>query len=222
MAKVNSIRILVVDDHNLVREGIKSVLKSQKKYKVSIDEAEDGLDAVRKCSVHTYDLVLMDIKMPGMDGISATREIMKKRNYPVIGLTMHSEETFASKMLEAGARGYVLKNAGSEELVKAIARVLEGGLYFSNDISIKLIERIEREKLGRKPRLIKRDDDGILSRRENEILRMIADQHTNDEIAEKLNISKRTVDTHRRNIMVKLNVKNTAGLIRCAVEMHLL
>lgn len=215
-------KILIVDDHEMVREGVRLLLESLPQLNVSIDEASNGSEAIRKCNGRKYDIILMDIRMPGIDGIAATTEILKKSDAKIIGLTMHSEDVFAEKMLQAGARGYILKNAGSGELEKAITRVLQGGLYFSNEISNRLLEKREREKITRKPRMEKRSEYDLLSGREKEVLKMIADQHTNDEIASELNLSKRTVDSHRRNIMIKLNVKNTAGLIKLAIEMNLL
>ena len=216
------LRILIVDDHEMVREGVRLLLESLPQMQVSIDEASNGSEAIRKCNGRKYDIILMDIRMPGIDGITATTEILKKSDAKIIGLTMHSEEVFAEKMLAAGAKGYILKNAGSGELEKAINRVQQGGLYFSNEISNRLLEKREREKSTRKPRITKRHEYELLSQREKEVLKMIADQHTNDEIANELNLSKRTVDSHRRNIMMKLNVKNTAGLIKCAIEMNLI
>jgi DNA-binding NarL/FixJ family response regulator len=216
------IKILIVDDHELVREGVRLLLESLPHMQVSIDEASNGSEAIRKCNGRHYDVILMDIRMPGIDGITATAEILKKSDTKIVGLTMHAEEAFAEKMLQAGAKGYILKNAGSGELEKAINRVMQGGLYFSSDISNRLLERRERDKMTRKPRLEKRPEYALLSGREKEILKMIADQYTNDQIASELNLSKRTVDSHRRNIMMKLNVKNTAGLIKSAMEMNLL
>ena len=157
----------------------------------------------------------MDIDMGETNGIDATIEV--KKNYPdvnILALSMHGEHNYILKMLEAGATGYILKNAGKEEMLTAIISVASGNSYFSREVSSRLIEYLNKPQVN-----IKNTDKDIpLTNREIEILKLIAQEYSNSEIAEELFISVRTVDTHRRNLIEKLGVKNTAGLVRFAIR----
>jgi DNA-binding NarL/FixJ family response regulator len=219
---MTNLKILIVDDHKLVRVGIKYTLEtSNKKGCISkIDEASSGDEALQLASVNLYDVILMDINMPEKDGIETTKEIISKtKNSIVIALSMHDEEYQIKQMMNAGARGYLLKNTGPEILNAAIEQTIKGGLYFSNEVSIKLMQL---NNPSAKPIVTAKNQTGLqISKREKEILVLIADEKTNDEIAQILSLSKRTVDTHRQNILNKLNLKNTAGLIRYAVNNNL-
>jgi len=219
---MKEIKVLLVDDHKVVREGIKYVLNLQQKYRVTIDEAEDGEQAVVKAKVYSYDIIIMDIKMPDKDGIQATKEIIQlNKNAKILALTMFDEDYQILNMIKAGARGYIVKNASSEELNKAIYAVISGQKYYSSDVAIKLMGPYHDDLVERKPRR-KDTYKGILSKRELEILKLIASELTNEEIANKLILSKRTVDTHRQNMMSKLQVKNAAGLIKYAIQNNLI
>ncbi|MBI3133444.1 MAG: response regulator transcription factor [Bacteroidetes bacterium] len=220
---MKGLKILIADDHKLVRTGIRFTIESSnaKGTLAKFDEASNGYEALQLATVNEYDIILMDINMPEMDGIAATHEILKNTpNKNIIAISMHDEEYQVRKMIEAGARGYLLKNTGPEILNAAIQTVIRGGQYFSNEVAVKLMhiagKRESSEPLTRSSQKIP------LSKREQEILTMIANELTNEEIAEKLSLSKRTVDTHRQNMINKLQVKNTAGLIKYAIQNNLI
>jgi len=218
MSDDNKLKILLADDHKMVRAGMRQLLYSCEKINCDIDEAESGKDAVRKGGYRKYDIIFMDMKMPDMDGIEATTKILKLRKQNIVGLSMHSEIYFANGMLEAGARGYLLKNAGPEELTNAINTVLNGEIWISNEISLKIIRNLKNLIKNEKPLLSKRTIYDLLSRREKEILQMIVNDKTNDVICRELELSRRTVETHRKNIMNKFRVKTAAGLVKMAIE----
>ena len=210
------IRVIIADDHKIIRVGLRGLLEREKDIEVT-GEAESAEEVLNLMASKPTDVVLMDIDLGDTDGISATRKI--KEVYPlihVLGLTMHEEPDYIIKMLEAGASGYLLKNAGREELLSAIHAVAKGDSYFSQKVSATLLQAITRQKdtpEQKKPAVVT-----PLSDREIEVLRLIAQEYSNGEIAEKLFISIRTVDTHRRNLLEKLQVKNTVGLVKYAIE----
>lgn len=215
---MDNLKILIVDDHPIIRDGLKTLLSDS--LDAEIDEAVDGEDMKGKVKDEVFDLVLMDVKMPKVNGIEATKYLSE--HYPdqkVLALSTYDDDSYIVSMLESGARGYVLKNAGKEELLEAIEVVLSGESYFSREVSSKLLNKYLRDKqappTGEKAEV-------PLTKREKEILKLIAEEFTNQEIAEQLFISPRTVDTHRRNLLQKLDVKNTAGLVRYAFEHGLL
>lgn len=220
---MNKISVLLVDDHKLVRNGIKYTLESGKSASMieRIDEAVDGNEAIQKCKAHPYDIIFMDINMPEKDGIEATKEITRDhKSSKVIAISMYSEDYEIRSMIKSGAAGYLLKNTGPEILDEAIRTVLKGGNYYSNEVSQKLMGPYSEKDF--KNEKLKRDDlhaeSTLLTRRETEILKLIAGELTNEEIASKLKVSKRTVDSHRQNMINKLAVKNTAGLIKYAYK----
>ncbi len=216
---MKSLRVLIADDHPFFRNGIHQMLDDQE-FK-SIDEAANGEEVLDKLKSKEYDLVIMDIKMPKMNGIDAARII--KKQYPdvkVLAMSMFDDQPYILKMLKAGARGYVLKNAGKRELLKAISKLMDGGNYFSKEVSKVMMSQI----ISGKPLPSGEDypEDVSLTRREKEIIRLISEEYTNVQIGEHFGISPRTVDTHRRNLLQKLKVKNTAGLVKYAVKNNLL
>ena len=217
---MRKVKILIVDDHPMIRHGIKSLLADEDKYEVA-GEAGDGNEAIEKLGKEPYDLVIMDIKMPEKNGIDATEEIVK--NYPdvkVLAISMYDEQRYIVKMLQAGALGYILKNTGKQELLSAINTVMKGESYFSQEVSaIMMTQFMSRKSAGEINPAV---EDITLTRRETEIIRLIAEELTNSEIGDKLGISTRTVDTHRRNLLQKLDVKNTAGLVKYAIQHQLL
>ncbi len=209
-------KILVVDDHPLVRFGVINQLKSSDDY-IVVGEAEDGEDAIAKTKALTPDLVIMDIFMPGLSGIEATKLIKKK--YPetkILILTGFENEDYVYQIIRSGAGGYVLKSVEKEELLEAVAAVVRGEKFFSPRISKLILETFIRKAEGQKTQISA--DEDVLTKREKEIVALVADGLTNQQIAEKLFISARTVDTHRTNIMQKLNIHDVANLVRYAIE----
>ncbi len=214
---METIRVLVADDHKVFREGIQALLEKVVDIEV-VDEVSNGNEAIEKVSKGGIDVVLMDIDMGDTNGIDTTIKI--KEQFPevnVLVLSMHGEHSYVIRMLDAGAIGYMLKNAGKDEMVTAIRSVAKGDSYFSKDVSSILVEHLH------KPTSIKKKKDDLpLTDREIEVLKLIALEYSNPEIAEKLFISIRTVDTHRRNLLEKLGAKNTAGLVKYAVKNKLI
>lgn len=220
---MNKLKILIADDHKLVRIGIRCTLTvgDNGNFVERIDEVVNGKEALERSKIFSYDIILMDINMPEMDGIKATSAIMRENpQTKIIALSMHSGDFEIRSMIKAGAKGYLLKDNGSEGLVDAIRTVMDGGKYYSNEVALKLIETYNREPATQKKAPIHLDKRKIsLTRREIDVLRMIASEYTNDEIAKKFYLSKRTIDSHRQNILSKLQVKNTAGLMKCAIKL---
>ena len=209
------IKVLIADDHKIIRVGLRGILDKTNEVEV-VAEAEDGTQVLETLKSIVTDVVLMDIDMGRTSGIETTKKV--KETFPdvhVLALTMHEEQDNVIQMLEAGASGYLLKNTGVEELLAALHAVVKGDSYFSNTVSATLLKALTNIKATSKARYGK---DIPLSDREIEVLKLIAGEHTNGEIAEKLFISIRTVDTHRRNILEKLQLKNTAGLVKYAIE----
>ncbi len=207
------VKILVADDHKVFREGIISLLQHIPELCV-VAEAGSAEEAISETKKHQPNLVLMDITMGDSNGIEAT-EILKN-NFPglnVLVLTMHDEYSYISKVLKAGASGYILKDAGKDELISAIRAVASGNTFFSQRVSSSILRNLlPNEK-------IKQEKKGVaLTKREIEILKLITEEYSNTQIAAKLFISARTVDTHRRNLLEKIGVKNTAGLVKYAIK----
>jgi DNA-binding NarL/FixJ family response regulator len=214
----DNITLILADDHQIVRDGIKSLLQSEDKI-VILGEAENGEHAINLVRELKPDLVIMDINMPVLDGIDATRFITE--NYPgtrVLVLTMTSEQEHIRKMIEAGAGGYILKNSGMQELISAIQSIAAGRNYFSDEVKDAIMQNMvqrqtKNDKIAGEP--------VPLTRREKDVLNLIVKEFTNFEIAEKLFISVRTVDAHRRNLLEKTGARNTAGLVKFAIENRL-
>lgn len=212
-----NVKVLLVDDHKIVRDGIKLMLESQAGIDVA-GEAENGKEALSKLKNTTIDLVVMDINMPEMDGVTATKAI--KENFPdvkVLALTMSNDELHIRQMIQAGASGYIMKSAGRSDLNDAILTIMEGRHYFSDEATQSIMMDLVRGKgKSSTPEPIHITD------RELEILELIVKEHTNQEIAEKLYISSRTVDAHRRNLLQKTGARNTAGLVKYAFQHNLI
>lgn len=206
------IRVFIVDDHPVVIEGIHSLLQNEK----GIEWAGQAMNAQSCLGFfvnNSADVVLMDISMPGMDGVELCA-VMKEK-YPgimVLGLSTFNQGLYIKKMMENGASGYILKNSSKEELIEAIHAIYKGNLFFSDETG----EALQEYQKSSKTEL------PLLSSREKEILGLIAEGYTNPQIAEKIFLSQFTVDSHRKNLLAKLNVKNTASLIRLAVERKLI
>jgi len=210
--------IVIAEDHTILREGLKSLLSSQSDLKV-VAEAEDGLEAIRCAQVHSPDLLLLDLSMPRMTGLDAIKEIKKvSPQTKIVVLTVHKTEEYILATLRAGANGYVLKEAHSDELLTAIRHGLGGRQYLSPSISGTVIDRLLE---GQKPSTI-RSAWETLTQREREILKLIAEGHKNKEIADLLCISVKTAEKHRANLMEKLGLHNVASLTALAAEKGLI
>ncbi len=216
---MNKIRVLIADDHLLVRTGIKSLLNELPDIEI-IGEAEDGTVAIKKADELLPDVILMDISMPTISGILATELIKQKHeSINILILTMYENEEYLLSSLKKGASGVIHKNVSKEELIKAIKSVAAGKKYFGNSLTQVLIENL-LQKLEESKQLPEKDTI-ILTKREKQVLGLIANGYSNQEIAEKLQISPRTVDTFKTNLMQKLNIKTTAALARYAFENNL-
>lgn len=210
--------VLIAEDHTVVRQGLSALINRQPDMQV-IGEAGDGKEAVEKTKELCPDVVLMDIAMKHMNGLEATARIKKMApEVKVLVLTMYENEEYIFQILRAGASGYLLKEAAMNDLISAIKAVKKGESYLSPSISKKVIEDyIRRAELGEKATI-----NDILSDREREILQLIAEGHTYDDIASILCISKKTVETHRANIMDKLNIHDKVGLVKYAIRKGLI
>jgi len=204
------IKVLIADDHKIVRDGLRILIDKQNDMKV-VAEAEDGQVAVRLAKKLMPDIIIMDITMPVMNGIEATRRILSQSpSIKVIALSMHSDKRFVTGMLEAGASGYLLKDCAFNELAGAIRRVSSNHLYISHGIPEAVAGSISNNVKSRKP--------AILTRREGDILRLLANGKDTHQIAAHLKISSGTAQTHIRNVMLKLDLSSTAELIKYALQ----
>ena len=212
---MSPIRILLADDHKIFRDGLRSLLEQEALVAV-VGEAGNESEVLAQLEQHAIDVILMDIDMGVSNGIETTATV--RGRYPqthVLVLSMHSDINYIVGMLDVGATGYVLKNTGKDELLTAIRAVAGGDTYYSNQVSARLVEHLHSRKRISSPR---NSGDVPLTKREVEVLRLIAEEFSNPEIAQQLFISIRTVDTHRRNLIEKLGVKNTAGLVKYAIK----
>lgn len=212
------IRVLLADDHTILRAGLRMMLDAQPDIEV-VGEASDGKQALAEAQRLLPDLVLMDITMPEMNGIEATRQIKRSLDTTrVLILTMHENEEYLFQVLRAGASGYILKEAAGTELISAIRIVFSGRFYMSPSAQSMMVgDYLQRVRSGEE-----RDSYSALTEREREILKLVAEGHTNNQIAERLFISPKTVDTHRTHIMDKLNLHSRAELVKYAIRRGLL
>lgn len=213
-AESNVIRLLVVDDHQMFIDGIKSLLRKEKDISI-VGEALSGRQALAFLSQHPVDLMVTDISMEEMDGVELTKRV--KQEHPevkVLVLSMYNDRQIIDQIVNAEAEGYVLKNTGKAELISAIKRISDNGTFYSKEVIATMFEKNERKK---------HQDSEIqqLSDRELEILKLIAEEYSSEQIADKLFISKRTVDSHRKNILAKTKIKTLVGLIKFAIRTDL-
>jgi DNA-binding NarL/FixJ family response regulator len=202
-------KIFIVDDHYMVIEGIRSLLQNEKSIEW-MGHAMNAGSCLAFLKQQLPDVILMDISMPDKSGIDLCKEVKEK--YPsvfIIGLSTFNQQSFIQKMMENGASGYVLKNATQEELMEGVETVMKGKTYLSDEAA----QSLRKSSNGDMP---------VLTRREKEVLELIAEGMTNGEIAQKLFIGVTTVDTHRKNLLAKFQAKNTASLIRTATQLHLI
>ena len=211
---MEKIRIIIADDHQLFRNGLKILLNAFPEFEIA-GEASNGEEFLKTLMNTSADIALMDINMPEMDGIEATRKALKLcPGLNVIALSMYGEEEYYYKMVDAGAKGFLLKDSNISEVKEAILTVRKGGSYFSQELLYHVIQKFKHRENESK--------SANLSRREKEILIKICEGLSNQEIAETLFISKRTVDKHRANLLGKTNSKNTASLILFAIRNKLI
>jgi two-component system, NarL family, response regulator NreC len=211
---VSKVRIVLGDDHTLVRHGLRKILEEQKDWTV-VAEASDGREAVRQALSLQPDVVVLDIGMPLLNGIEATRQIA--RRFPSINiliLSMHAEEAYITQAMKAGARGYLLKDSADTELIRAVMAVAAGKSFFSPAVARVMLDDYVRHLTEKG--IVDRFES--LSEREREIFQLIAEAHSNKEIADLLSVSPATVETHRAHILQKLDVHNTAELVLYAVR----
>ncbi|MGK0365785.1 MAG: DNA-binding NarL/FixJ family response regulator [Saprospiraceae bacterium] len=207
------IRILLADDHQILLDGLKSMLEEETDF-VIVDTALNGVEALQKLEKQPVDVLLLDLQMPRMDGIETT--VIAKKRFPelkILILTTNDEGSIITEILKKGATGYLLKNTSKQELIRGIRLAHAGKTVLNNQVTTKMVENIRQQaELPKKSKLPK------ITRREQEVLELIAQEFTAQEIADQLFVSLNTIITHRRNLLVKLDVKNSVGLVRKAME----
>jgi DNA-binding NarL/FixJ family response regulator len=214
------LKILLADDHQLVRNGIKIFLESEEDFEV-VGEAKNGIEAIEKNNELKPDLVLLDISMPEKNGLEAAPEILTASNSPkIVMLSMYLDEKYINSCMEAGVHGYIHKGADKEELVSGIKKVMEGVSFYSKDVRDVMVNNYITSLKKKKQQLAQPQIN--LTKRELEVVKLIMKGYTSNQIAEELFISNRTVDTHRANLMQKLDVKNSIELINKVTEENLL
>ncbi|HEY1040913.1 MAG TPA: response regulator transcription factor [Bacteroidia bacterium] len=206
-----SIKVFLIEDHEIVRHGLRALLNGDEIEIVG--EASNGIEALEKFEQVTCDLVLMDMNMPGMNGIECTKELKKK--YPhvkILILSMHDHDSYLINMLDAGADGYILKNSSKEELLFAIKKIVNNGIYIGSEFTLGMLEKYKMQQVS----LQTKKTSIKLTEREQEVLELMAKGYTNLEMAQKLFNSVRTIETRRKKLLEKTGTTNTATLIHFA------
>lgn len=214
MSSGDKIRTLIADDHVMFIDGLKVLLKQDEKIEV-IAEALNGIEAYDIIENQQIDLLITDVSMPEMSGIELVKRV--KQNFPqvkILVVTMYNDREIVSEILMAEADGYVLKNADRKEFLRAINKIADNGTYFQNEVLSIMLEKVKKEKAHG-------DELKIITERETEILKLIMQEYSSEQIAEKLFISKNTVDTHRKNILEKTQIKTLVGLCKFAFRNNL-
>ncbi|MDB5277290.1 MAG: two component LuxR family transcriptional regulator [Ferruginibacter sp.] len=211
------IQVLIVDDHKMVRDGLKVMLASlNNTILFKVREADNGADAIAKVNRQHFDLLILDYQLPGMSGADIIYRILRfKPEMKILALSNYDELSYIQSMMDAGARGYVLKNIEPAEMLNAVKTILSGGFYYCSEVAVKLIHFTDDQNA----RIWQAGEK--LTRREREVLQLIALEMTNEEIAHQLSVAKRTVDSHRQHLILKLQVRNTAGLMKAALNLNL-
>lgn len=208
------INVLIVDDHKVFREGITTLLEKKENISVAA-EASNKEELFLSLKNKKIDVILMDISLGNENGIELSKQLITVNpNIPILALSMHNEPHYIIEMIEVGASGYLLKDTGSIELCEAIETVFKGGTYFRDKVASVMLDKL-RNKIAKKT---PSKANIPLSRRELQVLKLIVDEYSNKEIADELFISIRTVETHKRNLIEKLEVKNTTGLVKYAIK----
>lgn len=211
----SKIKVFIVDDHDIFRDGVKLLLSSGQVAEI-VGEACNGQEFLDKMDTVKYDVVLMDISMPILDGIETTKKAFEmKDNLKILALTMFGDEKYYYQMIQSGVKGFILKSAGISDLVQAIKEVNMGRSFFSNELLVKLISGLSQKK---EMALATENEIKQISKREMEVLKLIAVGNANEEIAKKLHISATTIRTHRSNLMAKTGCSNTASLVMYAIK----
>lgn len=220
---MSPIKIVLADDHELVRDGIKSLLESEKEFHV-IAEASDGKEALEVIALQNPDLLIVDIRMPKMNGLEVVKEMT--RSFPHIKklvLSMHDSEEYVVEAVEAGADGYLLKGSSKSEFLKALHTIANGGKFFAGDVSAYIINNFVNGKAKSSAKSdVLPEELANLTNREKQILELILEGKGNNEIADALEISKRTAEVHRFNLMKKMNVKNLVELTTKSRDLNLI
>jgi DNA-binding NarL/FixJ family response regulator len=212
------VRVLLADDHSIVRRGLKSLIETEPGLRV-VAEAGDGLEALRLCAEHRPDIAILDVGMPKLNGIEVAARAQKLEHPPhVIMLSMHADESYILRALAAGARAYLLKDATDEDLLPAVRSVAAGKPFFSPTVTAVLVEDYMRQLQARGLT----DSYHLLTDREKEVLQLLAEGRSNKEVATLLDLGVSTVETHRANLMQKLNLHNTAEIVLYAVRKRII
>jgi DNA-binding NarL/FixJ family response regulator len=210
-------KVFIVDDHKIFREGLVFMISKIKRFEV-VGEASNGKDLLEIIDDLDVDIIIMDISMPGVDGIEATAKVLEKKpDIKVIALTMFSDEEYYYKMIQAGVSGYLLKESGKEELAAALNSVVAGENYFSQKVLHNIIVNMNNVKTFKKNNTV----ENKLTKRENEILTLICQGLSNQEISERLCLSLRTIEGHKSNLLSKTGVRNSISLVMYAMKNHL-
>ena len=211
-------RVLLADDHSIVRRGLRSLIESEPDITV-VAEASDGMEALKLCEEHQPDAIILDVAMPKMNGIEVAERVQKLTRPPsVLILSMHADESYIIRALAAGARAYLLKDATDEDLIPALRAVAAGRPFFSPSVTGVLIEDYVRQLQARGLT----DSYHLLTDREREVLQLLAEGRSNKEVAALLDVGVSTVETHRANLMQKLNLHNTAEIVLYAVRKRII
>ena len=210
--EISPIKILLVDDHQMMIDGLKALLLHENNIIIA-GEANNGKEALNLLQTTSIDVIITDINMPKFSGIELTVEVKEKHpETKVLALSMHQDSDYISEVLEAGASGYILKNTGKKELLEAINRIANNFTYLSPEVEETILQQAFKQQKAQDQKIV------VLTNREQEILKLIAEEFSNQQIAEKLFISERTVETHRKNIFRKTKTKSIVGLIQYSIK----
>lgn len=212
---VDKVKIFIVDDHQILIDGVKSLLRNEERFQIT-NEALSAEEALNKLEHdRNYDILITDISMPEMDGVELTKQV--KKLYPeikILVLTMYSNQQVANEIMISEAEGFILKNTGKQELVSALSAISDNGTYYSREVLLAMMQKVRHDKKVE-------EETACLTERELEILQLICEELSSEQIAQKLCISKRTVDTHRQNIYEKSGCKTIISLIKFALRNNL-
>lgn len=211
-----TIRIVLVDDHTILRQGIRRIFESDPAIQV-VGEAKDGREAIDVVRSDRPDVIVMDLSMPALNGLDATRRILKiQPDARILILTMYLDDDYVNQSLEAGVSGYILKDAPAHDLIRAVKQVASGEGYFTSRIPASTIARYRAARAEDRERTVD------LTRREREVLKLLAEGHTVKKVAEVMSLSQKTVDTHKTNLMKKLDIHNRVELVKYAIQQKII